>query len=370
MVMGQCGVCGLVQISNPVPASELRSPYDWVTYVEPERHLVKMVDIITGLPGIGSQSSICGITFKDDSTLQRLGACGFPNVWRIHPQGDLGITDVRAGLETIQERLTPEAANAMEQKHGRPDVIVVRHILEHTHDIHTFMGALRQLVNPRGYIVFEVPDCTRALEQCDYSTLWEEHILYFTPETFRHGVTFGGFSVLHCEVFPYALENSLVAIVQPQESIEPSYLPGGLLEEEKGRALAFSKGLSRKQNESKKLFSDYRIKHGNIALLGAGHLGCVFVNVLELKDYIDYVVDDHPNKQGLFMPGSRIPIMGSSVLAENGITLCLSAVNPENEQRAIQNNSNLKDFLKRGGIISSIFPGGRSTQPIGPSMKD
>jgi len=353
MVIGQCNACGLIQINNPVPSAELLPHYDWITYTEPEEHLDQLVEIISNLPGLTKESIICGISFKDDSTLARLKKRGFKNTWRINSKSDLGISDYRARVETIQDCLTPEAANMIVNKRGTSDVVIVRHILEHAHDTFRFTRAIKQLVNPKGYIVLEVPDCTQALENYDYATLWEEHLLYFTPETFHHYFAFGGFSLLRLECYPYPFENSLVTIAQLQEKITPSFPSESILEIEKHRAQVYSQGLPKVRTKLKRLLSEYRQNQGKIALFGAGHLACAFINLLDLKDNIEFIVDDNPNKQGLFMPGSRLPICTSDVLVKNNIKLCLLSLSLQSEDKVIQNN---RSFLEHGGTFLSIFP--------------
>jgi SAM-dependent methyltransferase len=356
LVIGQCGACGVIQISDPVPASELRPRYDWITYNEPEGHLSDLVEIICNLPGVMRESVICGISYKEDSTLTRLNQKGFMRTWRIDPKDDLGISDLRAGIETIQDHLHPDISYTLTQKHGASDVVIVRHILEHAHDTLSFMESIGRLVNPGGYVVFEVPDCTQALETLDCTTVWEEHILYFTPETFRHCFTFGGFSLVHFECYPYAYENSLVGIAQPKRDAKPSFPSGSILDSEKLRARVFAEDLARQRSNLRRFFSEYRQNHGRIAVFGAGHLACTFINLMGLKDQIDFAVDDNPNKQGLFMPGSRLPIYGSAALIKENIKLCLMSLSPESEDKVIQKS---QAFLEQGGVFGSIFPGSK-----------
>lgn len=353
IVMGQCEACGLVQLIKPPPASELRPRHAWVAYNEPEQHLDQLAELVSNFPGLSSESSICGVSFKDDSLLERLKKKGFQHTWRIDPERDLGIGDPGAGVEMIQERLGPEKATALAQGHGKSEVVIARQILEHAHSMCQFMEALKRLVGQGGYLVVEVPDCSRGLDKLDYSTVWEEHVVYFTPETFTCVFGFGGFSLVRFEKFPYPLEDSLIGIARPQEQREkPVFPPGDILELERQRATAFSDGLTRQRTKFQKFLAEYRRNKGKIAFFGAGHLACTFINLLGLRDYVEFVVDDHPKKKGLFMPGSRLPIRGSAALLEKGIKMCLLSLNPDNEDKVIQNN---RRFIEQGGTFSSIF---------------
>ena len=177
LALGQCNFCGLVQLISPIPVDKLIPRYDWITYNEPEEHLDHLVNVIGNLPNITKKSKVCGVSYKEDTTLARLNNLGFENTWRIDMNKDLGISDKKANLESIQHYLKPGIVNSIHDKYGIPDLIIVRHILEHTHDTHSFMLALKKLVNPSGYIIFEVPDCTEGFEKLDYTTIWEEHIL-------------------------------------------------------------------------------------------------------------------------------------------------------------------------------------------------
>ena len=353
MVAGQCEQCGLVQITKPVPADELRPKYDWFTYNEPEGHLDQLVEMVTNVPRLRKDSTICGVSFKDDSTLQRMQAQGFKQTWRIDPQSDLGIVEKAAAVESIQARIIPSVAKAIAGKHGPADVVFARHILEHAHDTRNFMKALHYLVKPQGYIVFEVPDCTQALNLCDYSTIWEEHILYFTPTTFRLCFAFGEFSEVHYECFPNSFENSLVSITQIGQSTTDLFPDADSLASERMRAETYFGEMPRHRQRYHDFFSQYQQNTGKIALFGAGHLACSFINLLGVKDYIEFVVDDNPNKMGKYMPGSQLPILGSVALKIHDIKLCLLSLSPDNENQVINNN---QAFVQNGGTFSSIFP--------------
>ena len=349
IVINQCENCGLIQINDPIPADQLRPPYDWITYNEPEAHLDRLVEIIKGLPGITPESTLCGISFKDDSTLTRFNKSGFTKTRRLRLQDDFNIEIKGAGVETIQACLTPARASKIAEKFGRFDVVIVRHILEHVHDTGEFIEALKILTAKEGYIIFEVPDCSRALETCDYTTIWEEHTLYFTPATFQNSLNLAGLMLKRFECYPYPFENSLVGIVQTNQETKSLPVSQEVLNQEFNRARQFAAQLPKKAKALQKFFQEYR-SQGKIALFGAGHLACTFVSVLGLKNCIDFFIDDNPHKRGLLMPGCHLPIYESAALYRENVSLCLLSLNPLSEEKVLQAH---KDW---SGTFFSIFP--------------
>ena len=353
VLIEQCGRCGLVQSTKPVPAAALVPVFDWITYSEPEPHLDGMVERLMTRPGIKAGAVAGGVSFKDDSTLDRLARNGL-RTWRLDMAADLGIARPGLGVETIQEALTPARADAAAAKHGKADVLLVRHILEHAHDLGRFLESLRRLLAPGGYAVIEVPDCSRALDVGDYTTIWEEHTFYYTPETFERCMLLNGFDVAGFENHPYPFENSLVAIAQVsggsgRETRMPSK---GAVDVELERGRRFAADLPVRRQRLRQYLEEFRRTRGRIALFGAGHLACTFVMLFGIADLVECVIDDNPNKRGLFMPGSRLPIVGSDVLQSGEIALCLLSLNPIGEQKVMEKNG---AFSQRG-TFASIFP--------------
>lgn len=361
LIIEQCSMCGVVQIAEPVKASELFSRYSWITYNEPENHLDDLAKTISKLPGVTKDSLIFGISFKDDSTLMRLKNLGFEQTRRINPKYDLGIAEIHIGVETIQDRLTFDIADTIVKKYGKSEVVIARHIIEHAHDLSGFLNTLKQLVTEEGYIVIEVPDCLDAFEKLDYTTLWEEHSIYFTSETLHACFMLSGFSPVYSKCYPNLCENSLVVIVKPINHFQYFIVPDDKLKEERARARNFAQKFTEQREKIRRYFLDYRQKHGKIVLFGAGHFACTYINLLGLKDIVDFIVDDNPNKRGLFMPGSKLPIYGSSSLIEENVRLCLLSLNPISEDKVIKIN---QEFLNRGGTFSSIFPSSKRALKI------
>lgn len=351
--IGQCQKCGLVQQMNPMPVNELRPRFDWLTGTEPERHLDDLVQTLTNLQGVGRDSKILGISWKEDTTLQRFNKLGYRNTWRLDLKDDLGVTESCSNVETVQARLTKTQAEQIASKRGKVDIVIVRHLIEHAFDVREFMAGLDALLKPDGYLVLEIPDCKCAMEHWDYTTVWEEHAIYFTPETFKQCFSCGRFRLIDFIEEEYSLENSYIGIALKDTSMQPALLPPDILKEELKRGRCFKDGYEGECKDIKNYLMDFKRNRGKIAIFGAAHMSSAFINLMGLKDCIEFIVDDNPHKNGMFMPGSHLPIRGSSAILEEDIKLCLLTLAVASEEKVLANS---QEFINKGGIFKSIFP--------------
>ena len=84
---------------------------------------------------------------------------------------------------------------------------------------------------------------------------------------------------------------------------------------------------------------------------GAGHLATKFLNFYDIAEFLSFMVDDHPGKQGRVMAGSGLPILPSNVLQDDSPDLLLMSLNPESEERVM---AKLSGKLK-GCEFASMF---------------
>ncbi len=347
-----CRSCGIVQLAEPFPYEMLVPPFDWITYREPEDHLDAVVARACDLPGVGPASVVAGITYKDRTTLDRFRRRGFKHVWIIDPHNDLGATNPNANIETVHGLLDAEAAARIVAAYRPADILVVRHIAEHAADPDRFLNALEALLAPGGYLIIEVPDCERNLSLRDYAMLWEEHSLYFTEETLPPLLTGRGFETLGVDRHPYPFEDVLVlyahridlgacTVATDDRVVVASFeLAAGYAADFPGQTQAIRETL------------DPLPRKGPNAHYGARHLTCAFVNLHGLASYFAFVVDDTPEKQGLFLPGNGLGIVPRERLAQTEVVTCLFGLAPEIEDKVIANN---RAFVERGGAFYSIF---------------
>jgi hypothetical protein len=346
--VGQCRDCALLQLIEPMPVKLTRPRVGWLSYNEPEAHLDSVCERLWALPGMPRQPRVLGLSYKDDSTLARLARVG-AQTYRFDLAADWNVCEPHAQLETLQQAVTPERAALLARSHGPADMLIARHILEHAHRPRAFLEAVLPLVKPGGCVVFEVPAAEKMIATADHALLWEEHVVYFTNATLER---FFRAASLQAELwrYTYVLEDSLLAIVRNVPTPSASSVACADEELEAGKALGAQFAASRAAYHAQ--LDAWRAHGKRIALFGAGHLALKFMNFYGLSDLIHCVIDDNPNKQGTYLPGSCLPVVGSSILRDGGIDFCLMALNPDREAAIISSHAS---FTTNGGSFYSIF---------------
>ena len=92
---------------------------------------------------------------------------------------------------------------------------------------------------------------------------------------------------------------------------------------------------------------------GIVGIFGAGHLTVAFVNYLEVSEYVDFVLDDNIDKNGMLLPGTAIPIVSPEEFSQRNVELLLLAVNPHVCETIVKR---LQGCLQTKFKWYSIFP--------------
>ena len=344
-----CEDCGLTQLLNPAPPEMFYTQYFCLSSWKPQPHIPRILEIFNELTTLDQESNIIEIGSNDGILLEALREKGFSKLLGIEPAQDASQSANRRGLETICSYFNMAIARQLAGSRSRCDLLVVRQVLEHVNDLAGFRTAMAELLKPGSYVFFEVPNFSFFLDNLDYSSIWEEHVSYFSLETISYFLAQAGIRVLHHETVNFSGDAlMLLGRYEPPVELPQNYLP-----QLKEKTFRFAGQLP----EFRKDFGSYLAKHQKsgreIILYGAGCRACSLINYTGLAEYIDFVVDDQPEKQNLFMPGSRLPIYSGDLLTDHPDAVCLLAVNAENDEKVMAKH---KSFTENGGLFVPILP--------------
>ena len=353
LTLCQCGICGTIQLKETADKSCFKIRFPWVKAKEPETHLDDLVKKIISLPGINTNSLIWGLSYKDRTTVERFRKFGFTNSYIMDYATLFDSKDQINNVAIIQSLINESRIEELQKTFGIPEIVLCRHLLEHAHNTSDFLVAMKRLVSAGSYVIIEIPECSRLINNLDYTMLWEEHITYFTDSTLLNAVRINGMNIVHAEIFPYPYEDCLILILKDNEQNNESLELKEKINENVQNFSRYAASLKDVKEKISSIFNKIRSKNQRVAFYGSGHIASTFINIFNLSEYIEFVIDDDRNKGGLFMPGNGLPIYSSDKIISEKIDFCFTAMSYDNEQKVKERK---QKFINNGGEFVPISP--------------
>lgn len=318
-----CRDCSLVQIIETVPPEELfcrRYPYYSSFSDELLRHSSENALELIGTRRLDSQSLVVEIASNDGYLLKNFVQNGIPCLGIDPARGPADAAE-KAGVPTHCGFFDAELAGKLRGMGKRADVIIANNVLAHVADSKGFLDGIRTLLKEGGIAVIEVPYVRELVDKCEFDTIYHEHLCYFSGTSADRFLRGRGLYLNSVRRIPIH-GGSLRLYVGLRD--EPDATVKALLHEERRDGVD---GFS--------YYNDFAIKAGNIknglnlmlrilrnggnriAAYGAAAKGATLLNYTGIGgDIIDFVADRNIHKQGLYMPGKRIPISAPERLVE------------------------------------------------------
>lgn len=351
--LGRCGTCGLVQLVDPVPPEELYTNYNWLSSWKWNPQVPRLIELLGEYAALDPEAPVLEVGCNDGAFLRALREAGYTRTLGVEPARDAVEAARSQDTEAVLGYFDPDLALRLREEHGPFQLLVSRHVLEHIPDLRAFLGAMELALAPGGCLLLEVPDFRLAMEVADYSALWEEHVNHFTPDFLTGVLERHGFEVLHQEVAVFSGEALITVARRVGDGASPEAPDWPRCADLDRGYPVFCEQWSGFRDGLRDFLRAERAAGKRLAVFGAGGRTCCLVNFADVEGFLDCVVDDQEEKQGLYLAGTSLPILPSGALLERDIDLCLLAVNAENEPKVRERN---RAFLDAGGRFLSVHP--------------
>jgi 2-polyprenyl-3-methyl-5-hydroxy-6-metoxy-1,4-benzoquinol methylase len=348
-----CEKCALVQLSEAIPKEKLFpasytyfSSYSSTWLEHSKTYAQKMISLLQ----LDQNDLVVEIASNDGYLLQYFANSGI-KVLGIEPASGVAKTAIAKGVPTLINYFGESTAVELTQGQ-KPNLMIGNNVLAHVPDIHDFIKGFSLLITDEGLITFEFPHLLNLIKKTQFDTIYHEHYSYLSvtallPIFAKHGLriinvekllTHGGSLRIFVakNISSWIVHDSVRATIAEELQYDP-------------RDLRVYETLQRKVEGIKHNLLSELIKckkdGKSISAYGAAAKGVTLLNYCGISnDLIDYVVDLNPNKQGKFLPGSQIPIVGINMFDMKIPDILL--VLPWN--LSIEIKSQLSSYLKSG----------------------
>ena len=225
------------------------------------------------------------------------------------------------GVETIHDFFTAELAEEMVRQGLKADLFLANNVLAHVPNTNDFVQGIETLLSPEGIAVIEAPYLLDLVDHGAFDTIYHQHLLYLSltalvPLFARH--------VLHLnDAERIRVHGGSLRLFVSRDPGKSPRLARLLAEEDRRRVGSpeffdkFLKKIARMRNDTREAISSLVYEGKTVAAYGAAAKGTTLLHYFGLgADEISFIVDRSPFKQGMEMPGTRIPIIAPQALAE------------------------------------------------------
>jgi len=322
-----CEGCFLVQLEEFASPEQIFAEYAYFASYSDSwlHHARSFVELAMERFGLGSNHRVVEIASNDGYLLQYFVAKGIP-VLGIEPAANVAETAIQKGIPTRIEFFGEDLARRMLAEGRQADLLVGNNVLAHVPKLNDFVHGLKLLLKPSGVITLEFPHLLRLITENQFDTIYHEHFSYFSLITVEKLFAAHDLALFDVEELPTHGGSLRVYVSHTEDSskiIDARIQALRVREEAAGLACLDSYfSYAERVKETKRKLLSFAIaakREGKcISAYGAAAKGNTLLNYCGIRgDFIDYVVDRSPHKQGRFLPGTHIPIYHPDKIKES-----------------------------------------------------
>ncbi|MBI4009976.1 MAG: class I SAM-dependent methyltransferase [Candidatus Aenigmarchaeota archaeon] len=321
--VGFCPNCKLVQLYYVVPPGMMFTNYLYVSSTSDtfKLHFSKMAEELSNLMKLDVNSLAVDIGSNDGVLLKGFQKFGVRTVG-VEPATNIAEIAKKNGIDTINDFFNDSVTDQILSSKGHADVITANNVFAHTDAIKRIIYNVKRLLKDDGIFVIEVAYLVDMLQKMTFDIIYHEHLFYYSLAPLDYLFNQQGMQIFDVQRIP-THGGSLRVFVKKLESSKPveksvSEILGK--EKEMGiHELRIYENFANRVYEAKeqlvKLIKGLKNQGKAIAGYGAPAKSTTLLNFCGLgRGFIDYIVDENNLKQGLYTPGTHIPITPPSML--------------------------------------------------------
>ena len=322
LTLSFCPTCALVQLVESIDPARLFRDYLYASSNSPSflGHAKTLAQSLIQDRGLDANSLVVELGSNDGYLLQHYRDSGIA-VLGIEPATEIANIARRQGIPTESAFFSRDFALGLSARGVMADVVHANNVLAHVPDLPGFVAGIGALLKPEGVAVIEFPYLLDLVEGLEFDSIYHEHRCYFSLTPLIGIFRAAGLAVVDVERLDvHGGSLRLFASHQAQASPSPAVAAMLAAEQQWGvgdiiRYRRFADAVRAFQPKLGDFLGALRRRGHSIAAYGASAKGAVLLNYCGVgRELLDFVVDASPLKQGLAMPGVRLPILPTEEL--------------------------------------------------------
>lgn len=313
-----CKKCLLVQLGEFEAPKNIFSEYayfssyssTWLNHVE--EYTKKMRKKMN----LNKNNLVIEIASNDGYLLQYFKKCKIP-VLGIEPAVNISRIARKKKIPTLTRFFGRELAVKLVNEGKQPDLLIGNNVLAHVPKLNDFVEGLKILLKQKGIITLEFPHILQLIINNQFDTIYHEHFSYFSLITVKRLFSLHKLEIFDVEEIP-THGGSLRIFVKHKNNndIRIKKSVNRLITKEKRNGLLklktytnFSLKVLEVKQKLIRFLENTKKENKIIVGYGAPAKGNTLLNFCKIDStLIRYTVDMNPFKQGMYLPGSHIPI--------------------------------------------------------------
>lgn len=319
-----CENCFLVQLEEFESPEHIFGDYAYFSSYSESwlKHAEEYTRLMMERFAYSKDSQVVEVASNDGYLLQYFKQAGVP-VLGIEPAANVAEAARAKGIPTVVEFFGMTLAQDMLARVGRADLIVGNNVLAHVPNLHDFVGGFKILLKPHGVITVEFPHLLKLILENQFDTIYHEHFSYFSLISVSKVFKSHDLEIFDVDELPTHGGSLRIYARHVEDSSKPiNSRVAELLDREESaglKDLRTYQDFAKQVRETKRRILEFLIqakREGKtIVGYGAPAKGNTLLNYCGIRtDFLDYTVDRSPHKQGLYLPGTHIPIKPPDVI--------------------------------------------------------
>ncbi len=329
-----CDDCGHVQLGHVINSDLLFTNYLYASGTSRVfiRHFNFYAKYIKDLLNSYKEAPIVvDIGSNDGTLLNEFKKIGF-DVIGVEPAQNLAEISKNNSIDVINGYFNQEAVGDIISNKGKADIITANNVFAHIDDLQGVIKDAYSLLSDEGLLVFEVSYLGSVIDGLLFDTIYHEHLDYHSVLPLISFLKENGFKVIDILLVEShggsirVTSSKLQSLHKTRESVREFVIQEQKHPITKATLNSFYNRIQQEKNKIVNYLKTLKQEGKRIVAYGApAKLTTLFYEFNIDSELVDFVIDDSPLKQGLYTPGSHIPILAADSVNFNDIDVIFIA---------------------------------------------